>query len=247
MGTCRSAALGMLLSSALMPSLCFGQGATMPRDYRPPVVRVDGVFVTPIPNAAFSATVDIVSRQKLEDGTTTTRTTSAHIARDSSGRIYNERRALVTTGFEGEPPLLSAHIYDPSTRLSVFLEPYTHLANEIVLKRPPADSVARQAANADPALKEEELGTQMLGPLTIHGVRKSRTVPAQESGTGAQVTVTDEYWFSPELSMYMVIKHNDPRTGEQIVGISGVERTEPPASTFAVPAGYKVVDETPAE
>jgi hypothetical protein len=236
--------LGCIL---LLPLLGATQNATMPRDYRGPETRVFGVFVTPVPNAAFSAHVDIISRQKLEDGTMSTRTTRADIARDSAGRIYNERRALVAATFHGEPPLLSAHIYDPATRTSVFLEPSTHLAKQIVLKQALRDGVAREAAAADTAVKEENLGTQTLGPLTIHGIRKSRVIPAQASGTGAQVTVTDEYWFSPELSMYMVIKHKDPRSGEQIVGISDVERTEPPASRFAIPAGYKLVDETPVE
>ncbi len=237
-----------LLGSILLLSwVAVAQNAPMPRDYRGPEMRVFGVFVTPVPNAAFSAHVDIVSKQKLEDGTMSTRISSAEIARDSAGRIYNERRALVPTTSPGEPLLLSAHIYDPATRTSVFLEPSTHLAKQIVLKQAPKDGVAREAVSANPSVKEEDLGTQTLGPLTIHGIRKSRVVPAQESATGAQVTVTDEYWFSPELSMYMVIKHNDPRTGEQIVGVSDVQRTEPPASRFAVPAGYKLVDETPVE
>lgn len=57
--------------------------------------------------------------------------------------------------------------------------------------------------------------------------------------------VTDEYWYSPDLSIYMIIKHNDPRTGEQIVAVSDVHRHEPPAEEMAVPSDYKVVDEAP--
>ena len=45
----------------------------------------------------------------------------------------------------------------------------------------------------------------------------------------------------------MMIRHNDPRTGEQMVAVSKVERTEPAAEMFAVPAEYKVVDETTPE
>ncbi len=39
------------------------------------------------------------------------------------------------------------------------------------------------------------------------------------SGTGHEITITDDYWYSDDLKVYLVLKHNDPRTGEQIVGI----------------------------
>jgi hypothetical protein len=65
------------------------------------------------------------------------------------------------------------------------------------------------------------------------------------SGTGHDIVIVDEYWYSPDLSIYMIIKHNDPRTGEQIVAVSNVVRHEPDPSVFAVPPTYKVVDETP--
>ena len=37
----------------------------------------------------------------------------------------------------------------------------------------------------------------------------------------------------------------DPRTGEQIVAVTDVEKREPDATMFDVPANYKRVDETP--
>src|ERR1700733_2090140 len=129
----RIAFLGFL--SVTAASICYGQAAgsaRMPPDYGGVNVRIAGVFVTPVPNAPFSATVDIVSKQKLRDGSWNVRTTVAHIARDSAGRIYNERRALVSAAFRGEPTLLSAHIYDPTTHLNTFLDPFSHLARQSV-------------------------------------------------------------------------------------------------------------------
>ena len=223
----------------------------MPRDYRGVNVQVPGIFVTPVPNAPFSAKVDIVSQQKLPDGTVEVRTTTDHIARQSSGRIYNERRQMVPSTYKGDPLLLSSLIYDPATRLSIFLNPFTHLAHERVLPKAltaPAGSIPSHDANvSNPFLKEEELGTQYVGSVALRGIRKSRTVPANQSGTGQQLVIVDEYWYSPDLSIYMIIKHNDPRTGEQIVAVSEVSREEPQASLFEVPARYRVVDETPVE
>src|SRR5271168_3492255 len=105
------------------PVLCLAQAQPptrqMPPDYAGPQTHIPGVFVTPVPNAPFTADVDIISHQKLPDGTENVRTTTNHIARDSSGRIYNERRALVPTSFKGEPRLLSAHIFNPADRLNI--------------------------------------------------------------------------------------------------------------------------------
>ena len=81
--------------------------------------------------------------------------------------------------------------------------------------------------------------------MALEGIRKTRTVPAELSGTGKPVEIVDEYWYSPALSIYMTIRHNDPRTGEQLVVVTKVERAEPPATDLAVPSNFKIVDETP--
>lgn len=81
--------------------------------------------------------------------------------------------------------------------------------------------------------------------VLAHGTRVSRTVPAATSGTGKAVIVTDEYWYSDELHLNMLVKHDNPRTGQQTVTVTRLARTEPDEATFRVPAGYKIVDETP--
>jgi hypothetical protein len=234
----------------VLASISHAQNQQMPRDYRGVQTIVPGIFVTPIPNAPFTAVVEILSHETLPDGSTNTHTTTAHIARSSSGRIYNERRQLVSTNFRGEPPLLSALIYDPSSRLSIFYNPFERIARERVLSRPPTappNTIPSRTPTDNPYFKQEEIGTQPLGGLTLTGIRKSHTIPAAFSGTGKDIIIVDEYWYSPDLSVYMIIKHNDPRTGEQIVAVTEVDRHEPNASVFAIPASYKVIDETPPE
>lgn len=228
---------------------CQGQtAAPMPPDYRGVSVRIAGVFVTPVPNAPFSATVEIVSKQKLEDGSFNIRTTTNHIARDAAGRIYNERRQLVSPAFKGEPILLSAHIYDPATRTSTFLNPFDHLARQSVLPQPQpmAARVPILGPHAGAVLtSQQDLGEQTVGTTVLHGTKKVWTVPATASGTGKPVDIVDQYWYSPDLAVYLIIEHDDPRTGEQIVAVKDVSRTAPDESLFTVPARYRVVDETP--
>ncbi len=70
-------------------------------------------------------------------------------------------------------------------------------------------------------------------------------IKAEASGTGKQVEVTDEYWYSEDLHLNLLVHHIDPRTGDQSVAISGIKRDEPASSLFEVPEGFKVVDVTP--
>jgi hypothetical protein len=222
----------------------------MPRQYPGVRIFIPGIFITPVPNAPFTAKVDIISHEILPDGNINIRTTFNHIARSSSGRIYNERRQLVPASFKGDPRILETHIYDPTSRLNIFCDPFSHLARERNLPQPPVappNAVPAKAPGNNPYFKEEQIGTQPLGGLTLTGIRRTRTIPAGDSTTGKDLVITDEYWYSPDLSIYVIIKHNDPRTGEQIVAVSEVDRHEPSAELLAVPQGYKVVDENPPE
>lgn len=236
--------------AGLASPLCDSQE---PPDLKPPQYRgvtaiVDGIFVTPVPGAPLTAIVEVESTQTLADGSTLARKSIANIARDSQGRIYNERRQLVSPPFSGQPALLSFHIFDPETRLSILVNPATKIARQFSLPAPApaADSKPDSLYSADkPPADGEDLGTQVMENVVAHGVRKTRTVPATASGTGKPVIVTDEYWYSDELHLNMLVKHDDPRSGQQTVSVTRLVRTEPDESRFRVPAGYKLVDETP--
>jgi hypothetical protein len=108
-----------------------------------------------------------------------------------------------------------------------------------------AQEAATPDAVRDPLVEEEELGTETMEKVLVHGLRTSRTLPAAVSGTGKPVVVIDEYWYSEELHLNILVKHEDPRSGHQTVTVTHVDRSEPDAAMFEVPAGYKVVDETP--
>jgi hypothetical protein len=232
-----------------LPMLALAQtnGQLMPRDYRGVQTNIGGIFVTPVPNFPFTADVEVVSHIKTTDGSEHVVTTTEHIARTSSGRIYNERRMFVPAGFKGTPRLLGFLIYDPSSRQSIRADPMQHLAREVTLRAPlqtPAASLSPQQQPKLPGVTETDLGSQQMNGMDLQGIRKQRTIPADLSGTGKPIVVTDDYWYSPELAIYMTIRHEDPRTGEQLVAVTHVERHEPAAETFIVPDDYKLVDET---
>lgn len=227
-------------------------GVLNPASTRGPNPLMTGVFVTPVPNAPFSATAQLQSTRALQDGTTENFKTINNIARDSGGRIYNEHRQLVPANLTGTPQLLSSHIYDPETRRNTFLNPMQHIARQSTLQGPGPDwgqiptlPILPAGNNRNPNVRQEDLGTQVMENLVVHGKRVIRTVPAAVSGTGQPLVITDEYWYSDDLHLNMLIKHNDPRTGEQTLTITQLKRGDPDPQLFKVPSDFKLVDETP--
>ena len=227
--------------------LSFAQESTTqtPPQYHGMWTHVDGVFVTPVPNEPLTAVAELTSTQTLGDGTTLSKKTFNNIARDSQGRIYNEYRSMVPETSNEEPEIISMHVYDPTTKLNTFMNTSTHVARQAVLDRTSADR-GEMVPVSRPGFQVQDLGTQSMENVVVHGTKTSRTVPASATGTGKALTVTDETWYSEELHLNMLVKHTDPRTGEQTVTITKVERSEPPAEIFEIPADYKLLDETPA-
>src|SRR5258708_15132706 len=186
-----------------VPALTQSGGVLESPSTRGPNPLMNGVFVTPVPNAPFSATARLPSTRSSQDGTTERFATINNIARDSGGRIYNERRQLVPASLPETPPLLSVHIYDPETRLNTFLNPLHDIAQQNTLKGPapdwdqtppPPPRVPAPGKGGDPSVRQEDLGIQVMENVTVRGERIIRTVPAAASGTGQPLVITDEYW-----------------------------------------------------
>lgn len=207
------------------------------------------VFVTPIPNAPFSGSIDVEQSFVQPDGSVVNFKTIRSIGRDRQGRIYNESRELMPVSKATAPKLLSTHLYDPQTRISTMLYPQNKTFRTFMVNRPPATEppallYASPTGNSLPPsqfAKEEDLGTRELEGLPVHGVRETQTIPADDSSAGKEIVVTDEYWYSADLHINMLIKHSDPRTGSVTMTVNQVARTEPDSSSFTIPDGYTPV------
>jgi hypothetical protein len=140
------------------------------------------------------------------------------------------------------PPLVEVHIYDPQTRVQTIWYTATHIASRQVRPEPISTGFPNRP---DPQVTVEDLGPGTLNGIDVKETRRMVTVPAQLNGTGAPITVVDEYWYSEDLHVNILLRHNDPRTGLQTVALSNIKREEPPLSFFEVPADYKAVDLTP--
>jgi hypothetical protein len=139
------------------------------------------------------------------------------------------------------------HLYDPQTRISTMLNPqertfWTGTVNHPPSTVPPAPgygSATGQGLPQNEFTKEEDLGVHEMEGLLAHGFRETQTIPAENGGTGKEIVITDEYWYSDDLRINLMIKHSDPRTGTVTMTVVQVVRTEPDPSLFEIPDGYK--------
>jgi hypothetical protein len=208
------------------------------------LAQTQGIFVTPIPNAPLLAVVTTQGTRILKDGTVQNQRTLSAIARDNQGRIFNELRPWVAASDTNTPPVLSIHLYDPQTRLNTFLRPLDRIAVQNTVNHPPATQPPSLAGPTGQYVKEEDLGTRRLEGVDCHGIRDTQTIPAETNG-GKEVKVVDEYWYSEDLRLNMLVIHNDPRTGDLTTTVTQVSRSEPDPAIFAIPADYKIVSRQP--
>lgn len=91
--------------------------------------------------------------------------------------------------------------------------------------------------------RTEELGTQNIEGIDAEGSRTITTIPAGAIGNERPIEITYEKWYSRELQLVVMSKHNDPRFGEQTYRLTNIVRSEPDPSLFSPPNGYRLVTE----
>jgi hypothetical protein len=208
---------------------------------------VPDIFVTPIANSPFSAVVNVERSVVLRNGSVVEFKTLREIGRDSRGRIHNESRMQVPASSTETPKILSIHLYDPQTRISTTMNPGEKTFRTKTVNHPPStvppairfSSPAGEGLPQNEFTKEEDLGVHDMEGVQARGVRQTQIIPAESSGTGKEVVITDEHWYSEDLRINLMIKHSDPRSETVTVRVAQVTRTEPDPAWFEVPQGYK--------
>jgi hypothetical protein len=101
----------------------------------------------------------------------------------------------------------------------------------------------KEILNADSRKKIESLGKQTIEGINAEGTRAIRAIPAGEIGNTMPIEVVEESWYSPDLQVLVMTKHNDPRSGITTYRLSNIQRSEPERSLFEVPVDYISVQE----
>jgi hypothetical protein len=130
--------------------------------------------------------------------------------------------------------------------MSTVLNPEQRTFRTAIVNRPPATqppallygSSTASTVPQNQFTKEEDLGTRRIGGMPAHGVREIQIIPAELSGTGKEITTSDEYWYSDDLSINLMIKHDDQRTGTVTMTVTEIVLSEPNPDLFKIPDGY---------
>jgi hypothetical protein len=203
------------------------------------------IFVTPIPNAPFRGVVTVERSMVEQNGSALNLKSVREIGRDSQGRIHNESRMLMPASESRTPAVVRIHLYDPVSRTSAYLDPGHKTYSTAIVNHPPATEPPQLLASPEAVrlpqsqfAREEDLGMREIAGLSAHGVRETQTIPAQTSGTGKDVVITDEYWYSDDLRMNLMLRHSDPRVGSVTMTVTQLDRNEPDPAFFEIPSGY---------
>jgi hypothetical protein len=211
--------------------------------------------------APFSADVINESVQTLADGNRILRRSTAHVYRDSEGRLRREEDRGT-----GSPVIT---ITDPVADKSWMLDTENHTVRQsravvfevntggrgddlrrleqvkALLSGVPADFTVGfngrglvQAGNEQST--EERLTPRTIEGLRVEGTRRTTTLAPGAIGNERAIVVISEEWMSPELKTLVLSEHSDPRTGTSTYKLVNVKRGDPPASLFQVPADYTV-------
>jgi hypothetical protein len=59
-----------------------------------------------------------------------------------------------------------------------------------------------------------------------------------EAGRRVLYSLQMRPWYSEDLRINLVLKHNDPRTGSVVLTVTQISRADPDSSLFQIPDGY---------
>ena len=211
---------------------------------------LESIVVPPKAKAPFSLVLQTEWVKTLPDGGTITTENQRRIARDSEGRIYEERWFLVPKNGKIKSGMTTIQISDPHahTLYNCFMLESVHQCM-LSAYSPSTDAVynfqgGKTGPLADDAgsVVHEDLGKQLISGLEAEGTRDSVIYNPDVFGNNRKVTIEREFWYSPKLGFNLISKRSDPRIGTQTFTVTNLILSEPDPKLFELPEGYKVVD-----
>ncbi|HEY2544694.1 MAG TPA: hypothetical protein VGI46_01375 [Candidatus Acidoferrum sp.] len=203
------------------------------------------IFIPSTPDAPFTATVNTEWIRQLPDGNSITLKNHRTIARDTTGRIFQERRYFVPDDGKKESFVTQTEISDPASH-----ELYICLPREQVCRLRQffganigSAQFAGASAKQPGAPADESLGTQTIEGLEAIGTRETTLTETGAVGNNSPILEKREFWYSPQLGINLITKRQDARfSSQQNFEVTGIALGEPDAKLFAPPAGYRILD-----
>lgn len=220
-----------------------------------PIVRDGGVrevlesiVIPPIPNEPFTATLDTEWVRYTADGATVTLANERHIARDSRGRIYEERWTLVPKGGEIPSRMNWIQIADPKQKTLYNCSTARHVCE--LRKYDPSLDLLAARPQPQPAgnptrgnMTWEDLGDKDIAGVVTAGTRETTTIEPGKIGNDQPISTMKEFWHSEELGINLLSIRSGPMVGKETFTITELNPAEPDPQLFELPAGFSITDQ----
>jgi hypothetical protein len=210
---------------------------------------LQSIFVPLIPHAPFSLTLGTEWTRPMNNGGTYTLVNSRPLKRDSVGRIYEERWLLSPKGSNIPSQMSWIQIGDPVARTLYQCNVRQKVCELLTL------STFAATGRFDPTrlktgplrdnkgtFTHEDLGGAYFAGLPVHEYRDTTTLNSGVMGNDLPMSTVRQYRFSVELGINLTSVLDTPQLGRQSFTVTEISTTEPDASFFQPPQGYKVVD-----
>jgi hypothetical protein len=249
----RALRLAALLALGLMTrAQISAQSATSHAPDGGTVELIQSISILPLTGAPFSAMVNTQWTRVLADGSTATIKNRRTVARDSTGRIFQERKLFSPNG-DTEPTGTRALQYRDPSRHELYdcivaqKTCYVSTYARAPMAAMPAGMGGLQACGcATPrgqgySVQQEALGQKTIENVDTIGSREITTLPIGRFGNDKEQPIVKEFWYSPRLGLNLITKRFDPRAGSQNFVVDHLSLDEPDPKMFEPPADYQVV------
>jgi len=211
---------------------------------------LESIVIPPKADAPFLATLHTDWVRGSPDSGTITLVNARRIARDASGRIYQERWLLVPKNGNVKSRMNAIQISDPSAHtLYTCMLLITPKVCTLTYYSPSTSTVydvtgvpAGPLANDAGYVTREDIGQQVILGVDTAGTRETVTYNPGVIGNDQKINLTREYWYADQLGINLLSKRADPSFGTQLFTITEITLSEPDAGLFELPKDFKVVD-----
>jgi hypothetical protein len=211
-------------------------------------IHIQSIDIPAIPNAPFTATVVTESTRVMPDGSKATNWNHRLVARDSAGRVFQERRYFNPHGDTQETILQQLQYDNPNTHEMILCNPFNKVCQVYVrnyITTLPAQNASRAkliSLKNGTTIQNEELGRNTIEGVDCLGSREITTLAVGVIGNEKPQPIVKEFWYAPNLGVNLLTKRFDPRVSSiQNFTVTQLKQSEPDSKTFAPPEGYTII------
>ncbi|HET6170101.1 MAG TPA: hypothetical protein VFE01_07970, partial [Terracidiphilus sp.] len=171
---------------------------------------MESIFIAPKAGAPFSFMLHTEWSRPLGNGGTFTLTNERHIVRDSRGRIYQERWALVPKGGKVKSFMTTIQITDPEQQTWYNCITITKVCDLYPYRLSSTDNFVpfvaptRSAPNGASAHEHQDLGDSTYEGENTHGYRETTTIEPGVMGNDKPMVSMREFWYAPRLAVNLL-------------------------------------------